>query len=56
MMMDVKGNVYVGDYENDSIWKILLDGIMEIIVYDFWILWLDMFFIGLDWYLYVIVN
>lgn len=48
MIIDVKGIVYVGDYENNSICKIFLNGIMEIIVYDLRILWLDIFLIGLD--------
>lgn len=56
MITDAKGNVYAGDYENDSIRKILPNGIMETIAHDPRILWPDTFSIGPDQYLYVIVN
>ena len=56
MITDAKGNVYAGDYENNSIRKILPNGIMETIAHDPRILWPDTFSIGPDQYLYVIVN
>lgn len=56
MITDAIGNVYAGDYENDSIRKILPNGIMETIADDPRILWPDTFSIGPDQYLYVIVN
>ncbi|WP_139999939.1 L-dopachrome tautomerase-related protein [Paenibacillus paridis] len=56
MITDAKGNVYAGDYENDSIRKIWPNGIMETIAHDPRILWPDTFSIGPDQYLYVIVN
>ncbi len=56
MITDAKGNVYAGDYENNSIRKILLDGTIETIAHDPILLWPDTFSIGLDQYLYVIVN
>lgn len=56
MITDAQGNVYAGDYENNSIRKILPNGIMETIAHDPRILWPDTFSIGLDQYLYVIVN
>ncbi|MGM9927318.1 MAG: L-dopachrome tautomerase-related protein [Bacillus sp. (in: firmicutes)] len=56
MITDAKGTVYVGDYENNSIRKILPDGTMETIAHDPRILWADTFSIGPDQYLYVIVN
>ena len=56
MITDEKGTVYAGDYENNSIRKILPNGIMETIAHDPRILWPDTFSIGPDQYLYVIVN
>ncbi|WP_082234576.1 L-dopachrome tautomerase-related protein [Halobacillus massiliensis] len=56
MITDAKGTVYAGDYENNSIRKILPNGIMETIAHDPRILWPDTFSIGPDQYLYVIVN
>ncbi|KKK37230.1 gluconolaconase [Mesobacillus campisalis] len=56
MITDAKGNVYAGDYENNSIRKILPNGTMETIAHDPRILWPDTFSIGPDQYLYVIVN
>ncbi|MFF2483524.1 L-dopachrome tautomerase-related protein [Paenibacillus sp. NPDC058071] len=56
MITDAKGNVYAGDYENNSIRKILPNGIMETIAHDPRILWPDTFSIGPDQYLYFIVN
>lgn len=56
MITGVKGTIYAGDYENNSIRKILPNGIMETIAHDPRILWPDTFSIGLDQYLYVIVN
>lgn len=48
MTTDAKGNIYAGDYENDSIRKILPNGIMETIAHDPRILWPDTFSIGPD--------
>jgi sugar lactone lactonase YvrE len=56
MFTDAKGIVYAGDYENNSIRKILPNGTMETIAHDPRILWPDTFSIGPDQYLYVIVN
>ncbi|TDL82437.1 L-dopachrome tautomerase-related protein [Peribacillus frigoritolerans] len=56
MITDAKGIVYAGDYENNSIRKIFQNGAMETIAHDPRILWPDTFSIGLDQYLYVIVN
>jgi sugar lactone lactonase YvrE len=56
MITDAKGTIYAGDYENNSIRKILPNGTMETIAHDPRILWADTFSIGLDQYLYVIVN
>lgn len=56
MITDAKGNLYAGDYENNSIRKILPNGTMETIAHDPRILWPDTFSIGPDQYLYVIVN
>ncbi|WP_053367865.1 L-dopachrome tautomerase-related protein [Bacillus sp. FJAT-27245] len=56
MITDAKGTVYAGDYENNSIRKILPNGAMETIAHDPRILWPDTFSIGPDGYLYVIVN
>ena len=56
MITDAKGTVYAGDYENNSIRKILSNGIIETIAHDPRILWPDTFSIGPDQYLYVIVN
>ncbi|MEK8127872.1 L-dopachrome tautomerase-related protein [Paenibacillus filicis] len=56
MITDAKGNVYAGDYENNSIRKILPNGIMETIAHDPRILWPDTFSVGPDQYLYFIVN
>ncbi|MEC0239893.1 L-dopachrome tautomerase-related protein [Paenibacillus dokdonensis] len=56
LITDAKGNVYAGDYENDSIRKILPNGMMETIAHDPRILWPDTFSIAPDQYLYVIVN
>ena len=46
MITDAKGTVYAGDYENNSIRKILPNGIMETIAHDPRILWPDTFSIG----------
>jgi len=56
MITDAKGTVYAGDYENNSIRKIMPNGILETIAHDPRILWPDTFSIGPDQYLYVIVN
>ncbi|NQX46569.1 SMP-30/gluconolactonase/LRE family protein [Paenibacillus tritici] len=56
MITDAKGNVYAGDYENNSIRKILPNGIIETIAHDPRILWPDTFSIGPDQCLYFIVN
>ncbi len=56
MITDAKGNVYAGDYENNSIRKIWPNGTMETIAHDPRILWPDTFSIGPDRYLYFIVN
>ncbi|MFL8937226.1 L-dopachrome tautomerase-related protein [Rossellomorea oryzaecorticis] len=56
MISGAKGNLYAGDYENNSIRKILPNGIMETLAHDPRILWPDTFSIGPDQYLYVIVN
>ena len=56
MITDAKGNIYVGDYENNSIRRILPNGTMKTIAHDPRILWPDTFSISPDQYLYVIVN
>ncbi|KKC48863.1 L-dopachrome tautomerase-related protein [Paenibacillus sp. D9] len=56
MFTGAKGTLYVGDYENNSIRKILPNGIMETIAHDPRILWPDTFAIGPDQYLYFTVN
>ncbi|WP_185601493.1 L-dopachrome tautomerase-related protein [Paenibacillus sp. 598K] len=56
MITDAKGNVYAGDYENNSIRKILPNGMIETIAHDPRILWPDTFSIGPDQCLYFIVN
>lgn len=56
MITGAKGTIYAGDYENNSIRKILPNGIMETIAHDPRILCPDTFSIELDQYLYVIVN
>ncbi|MGD6804441.1 gluconolaconase [Rossellomorea vietnamensis] len=56
MITGAKGTIYAGDYENNSIRKILPNGTMETIAHDPRILWPDTFSIGPDQYLYVIVN
>ncbi len=56
MITDAKGNIYAGDYENNSIRKILPNGTMKTIAHDPRILWPDTFSISPDQYLYVIVN
>ncbi|NHM31360.1 L-dopachrome tautomerase-related protein [Neobacillus terrae] len=56
MITDAKGIVYAGDYENNSIRRILPNGTMETIAHDPRILWPDTFSIGPDGYLYFIVN
>ncbi|MCA1318347.1 major royal jelly family protein [Bacillus tianshenii] len=56
MITGAEGTVYAGDYENNSIRKILPNGVMETIAHDPRILWPDTFSIGPDQYLYVIVN
>lgn len=56
MITGAKGNVYAGDYENNSIRKIMPNGNMETIAHDPRILWPDTFSIGPDQYLYLIVN
>ena len=56
MITGAKGTIYAGDYENNSIRKIMPNGTMETIAHDPRILWPDTFSIGPDQYLYVIVN
>ncbi len=56
MITDAKGTVYFGDYENNSIRKLLPDGTIETIAHDPRILWADTLSIGPDQYLYIIVN
>lgn len=56
MITGAKGNVYAGDYENNSIRKIMPNGNMETIAHDPRLLWPDTFSIGPDQYLYMIVN
>ncbi|WGG45024.1 L-dopachrome tautomerase-related protein [Rossellomorea sp. DA94] len=56
MITGAKGIIYAGDYENNSIRRILPNGLMETIAHDPRILWPDTFSIGPDQYLYVIVN
>ncbi|PLS16072.1 gluconolaconase [Bacillus sp. M6-12] len=56
MITGAKGTIYAGDYENNSIRKILPNGTMKTITHDPRILWPDTFSIGPDQYLYVIVN
>ena len=56
MITDAKGTIYAGDYENNSIRRILPNGTLETIAHDPRILWPDTFSIGPDQYLYVIVN
>ncbi|PLT35625.1 L-dopachrome tautomerase-related protein [Bacillus sp. V5-8f] len=56
MITDAKGIVYAGDYENNSIRRILPNGTIETIAHDPRILWPDTFSIGPDRYLYFIVN
>ncbi|WP_110926789.1 L-dopachrome tautomerase-related protein [Bacillus massiliglaciei] len=56
MITDAVGNVYAGDYENNSIRKIRPNGTIETIAHDPRILWPDTFSIGPDCYLYMIVN
>lgn len=56
MIADAQGNVYAGDYENNSIRKIAPNGIMETIAHDPRMLWPDTFSIGPDRYLYFIAN
>ncbi len=56
MITGAKGTVYAGDYENNSIRKMLPNGIMETMAYDPRILWRDTFSIGPDQYLYVILT
>ena len=43
MITDAKGAVYAGDYENNSIRKMLPNGTMETIAHDPIILWPDTF-------------
>ncbi|WP_123039686.1 L-dopachrome tautomerase-related protein [Cohnella candidum] len=56
MITGAKGTLYAGDYEHNSIRKILPNGSMETIAHDPRILWPDTFSIGPDQYLYFIVN
>lgn len=56
LITDLKGNIYAGDYENNSILKIKLNGEIETIVHDPVMLWPDTLSIGCDKYLYVIAN
>lgn len=56
MITDNQGNIYVGDYENNSIRKISDDGKIKTIVHSPYILWPDTLTIGKDGYLYYIVN
>lgn len=56
MITGAKGTLYAGDYEHNSIRKILPNGSIETIAHDPRILWPDTFSIGPDQYLYFIVN
>ncbi|WP_195266305.1 L-dopachrome tautomerase-related protein [Clostridium sp. 1001275B_160808_H3] len=56
LMSDARGIVYAGDYENNSIRTILLDGTMKTIAHDPRILWPDTLSIGHDKYLYFTAN
>lgn len=56
MITDAQGNLYAGDYENNSIRRIRPHGVIETIAHDPRILWPDTFSIGPDQYLYFIVN
>lgn len=56
MITDNQGNIYAGDYENNSIRKISPTGRMETILHSPYILWTDTLTIGKDGYLYFIVN
>lgn len=56
LITDLKGVVYAGDYENDSIRTILPDGTMKTIAHDPRILWPDTLSIGADKYLYFTAN
>lgn len=56
MITDAKGNIYAGDYENNSIRKISPNDTIKTIVHDPRILWPDTFSISPNQYLYVIVN
>lgn len=56
MITDKEGNIYIGDYENNSIQKISLDGMIQTILHSPYILWPDTLTIGKDGYLYFIAN
>ena len=56
MITDSKGAIYAGDYENNSIRKILPNASIKTIAHSPYILWPDTFSIGPDGYLYFIAN
>lgn len=56
MITDKEGNIYAGDYENNSIRRINKDGSIDTIVHDPRILWPDTLSISTDDYLYFNVN
>lgn len=56
MITDNKGAIYAGDYENNSIRKILPDSSIKTIAHSPYILWPDTLSIGPDGYLYFIAN
>ncbi|MGI8769915.1 MAG: L-dopachrome tautomerase-related protein [Acidobacteriaceae bacterium] len=56
MESDTAGNVYAGDYETDSIEKILASGMVETIVHDPRLIWPDTMSLADDGYLYVTAN
>jgi sugar lactone lactonase YvrE len=53
---DASGAVYAGDYERNSIRKMLPDGSLVTIAHDLRILWPDALSIGTDGYLYFTAN
>lgn len=56
MITDIKGAIYAGDYEHNSISKILPNGSIKTIEHSPYMLWPDTLSIGPDGYLYFIVN
>ena len=53
---DTAGNVYAGDYESDSIEKILPNGMIETVVHDPRLIWPDTMSMADNGYLYVTAN